>query len=555
MVSKGAQRNQAHIKDEQEGLSGTMTASITGDSVKDNRKLTKNEKRRIKNKMPKGSADPAPIQTSNSVYDDLNVAIEYVDADVNKEISNSGLESYLIDEFKEIFEKFSSKNNTANISALTLSSNSAGITSEGKAAALDDNDNEASGSAVQLSKKKLKLLSRFSVAELKQLVSRPDVVEAHDVTAQDPKLLVFLKAYRSTVPVPRHWCHKRKYLQGKRGIEKPPFALPEFIAETGITKIRDSLLELEAIKKSRAKARDRVLPKMGKIDIDYQVLHDAFFKFQTKPKLSVMGDLYYEGKEFEVSLSSKKPGKLSADLMTALGMVETTLGTTPPPWLLNMQRYGPPPSYPSLKVPGLNSPIPTGASFGYAPGQWGKPPVDEHGRPLYGDVFGLLSGVSDISDDLDKKSRWGEVTIFEEEGVEEDEEEDEEEEDEDGETASGMATPSTLDGMSSVVTGLQTPDTIDLRKRGGAETPQEGARPVKELYTVLSEKNQSIQSQFFGTDRTYALPAAGEEDVSDSAQVSESEKEGKRSSTTGKRKERVESAANASVKRAKEFKF
>jgi hypothetical protein len=51
------------------------------------------------------------------------------------------------------------------------------------------------------------------VAELKQLVSRPDVVEAHDVTAADPRLLVYLKAYKNTVPVPRHWCHKRKYLQ------------------------------------------------------------------------------------------------------------------------------------------------------------------------------------------------------------------------------------------------------------------------------------------------------------------------------------------------------
>ena len=34
---------------------------------------------------------------------------------------------------------------------------------------------------------------------------------------------------RNTVPVPRHWCFKRKYLQGKRGIEKPPFDLPDFI--------------------------------------------------------------------------------------------------------------------------------------------------------------------------------------------------------------------------------------------------------------------------------------------------------------------------------------
>ncbi|RZS15562.1 hypothetical protein BHM03_00047405 [Ensete ventricosum] len=40
-------------------------------------------------------------------------------------------------------------------------------------------------------------------------------------------------------------------------------------------------------------------------------------------------------------------------------------------------RYGPPPSYPHLKIPGLNAPIPPGASFGYHPGGWGKPPVDE----------------------------------------------------------------------------------------------------------------------------------------------------------------------------------
>jgi len=47
-----------------------------------------------------------------------------------------------------------------------------------------------------------------------------------DVTAADPKLLVHLKSYRNTVPVPPHWSQKRKYLQAKRGIEKPPFELP-----------------------------------------------------------------------------------------------------------------------------------------------------------------------------------------------------------------------------------------------------------------------------------------------------------------------------------------
>lgn len=40
----------------------------------------------------------------------------------------------------------------------------------------------------------------------------------------------------------------------------------------------------------------------------------------------------------------------------------------PPPWLVNMQRYGPPPSYPNLKIQGLNAPIPEGATYGYHPG-------------------------------------------------------------------------------------------------------------------------------------------------------------------------------------------
>lgn len=60
----------------------------------------------------------------------------------------------------------------------------------------------------------------------------------------------------------------------------------------------------------------------------------------------------------------------------------------PPPWLFNMQRFGPPPSYPALKIPGVNAPIPPGAQYGMHLGGWGKPPLDEFGRPLYGDVFG-----------------------------------------------------------------------------------------------------------------------------------------------------------------------
>ena len=44
----------------------------------------------------------------------------------------------------------------------------------------------------------------------------------------------------------------------------------------------------------KQKMREKVRPKMGKIDIDYQKLHDAFFRYQTKPRMTIHGDLYYE---------------------------------------------------------------------------------------------------------------------------------------------------------------------------------------------------------------------------------------------------------------------
>nr|GME00746.1 splicing factor 3B subunit 2 [Ipomoea batatas] len=234
----------------------------------------------------------------------------------------------------------------------------------------DNQQKEKSG----ISNKKKKLQRRMKIAELKQICFRPDVVEVWDATASDPKLLVFLKSYRNTVPVPRHWY---TVIEGKRGIEKQPFQLPDFIAATGIEKIRQSYNEKEDSKKLKQKQRERMQPKMGKMDIDYQ--------YQTKPKLTSHGDLYYEGKEFEVKLREMKPGTLSHELKEALGMPEGD----PPSWLINMQ-IGPPPSYPHLKIPGLNAPIPPGSKFGYHAGGSGKPPVDEYGRPLYGDVFGVL---------------------------------------------------------------------------------------------------------------------------------------------------------------------
>ncbi|VDM33668.1 unnamed protein product [Hydatigera taeniaeformis] len=353
----------------------------------------------------------------------------------------------------------------------------------------DDDDDDADGNKEQpLSKKKLKLLNRPSVASLKQAAARPDVVEMWDVCAKDPMLLVYLKSYRNTVPVPKHWCAKRKYLQGKRGFEKPPFRLPEFIARTGIMEMRQTVSDKDAEKSLKTRMREKIRPKIGKVDIDYRKLHDAFFKYQTKPKLTSHGDLYYEGKEFEVKLKEKKPGNLSDELRTALGLpTGPNADRYPPPWLIAMQRYGPPPSYPNVVIPGLNAPIPPGCAFGYHPGGWGKPPVDEMGRPIYGDVFGNggnMAGVpppppptggpaepeEPVISGLGKSGLWGELESDEEEEEEEDEsEEDEDKTGEAGEGAEGEAV-----GLTGPPTEMIQPIekvSIDL---GGLVTPASG---------------------------------------------------------------------------------
>lgn len=374
----------------------------------------------------------------------------------------------------------------------------------------------------------MKKIQRLTVAELKQLVKKPEAVEWWDVTATDPRLLVSLKSYRNTVPVPAHWSQKRKYLQGKRGIEKPPWELPgkkkyynrvcigcksltmlfyiiDFIKDTGIMEMRDAVKEKESAAGLKSKMKEKVAPKMGKLDIDYQKLHDAFFRFQTRSKYTMHGELYYEGKEFETKLKEQKPGQLSEELKEALNMPPLA----PPPWLINMQRYGPPPSYPSLKIAGLNAPIPEGAQWGYHPGGWGRPPVDEYNRPLYGDVFGVTqpnAAPAEYVETVDKKL-WGELESEDEYEEEEEESEEEEEEEEAGEEeeaegtdlADGLVTPS---GMTSIASGLETPDHIELRKdriRDEDEGP-------KQLYQVLPEVQKNITG-FMGSQHGYDLTA------------------------------------------------
>ncbi|XP_061482101.1 splicing factor 3B subunit 2-like, partial [Rhineura floridana] len=241
-----------------------------------------------------------------------------------------------------------------------------------------------------------------------------------------------------------------------------------------------------------------------RVSIDYQKLHDAFFKWQTKPKLTIHGDLYYEGKKFETQLKEKKPGDLFHELRIALGMpVGPNAHKVPPPWLIAMQHYGPPPSYPNLKIPGLNSPIPEGCSFGYHTGGWGKPPVDETGKPLYGDVFGTNAAEFQTKEEEIERTPWGELEPSDEESSEE-EESDEKKPDETGfitPADSGLITPG---GFSSVPTGMEALELIELRKKkieeamDGSETPQ--------LFMVLPEKRTTtVGGAMMGSTHIYDM--------------------------------------------------
>ena len=240
----------------------------------------------------------------------------------------------------------------------------------------DDDD------AARRSKKELRRAGRLTVAQLKQSVAHPELVEVHDPNSREPHLLIDLKATHNAVTIPQHWCQKRKYLSMKKASTKPPFELPSFIAELGVGRTRKAFLDREADKKER-RAAGGVRTKITRVDIRYDEYERAFRK-PARPPLSEFGEMYYEGREKETKNKFARPGQVSQRLRNALGMPEGY----PPPWLIGMQKYGPPRSYPNLKVPGLTSPLPIGAQWGYHPGGWGKAPVDERGNPLYGDVFG-----------------------------------------------------------------------------------------------------------------------------------------------------------------------
>lgn len=151
---------------------------------------------------------PPPPLSATLVFTASLRQIEYV-ADDSSVLDGAQMDAASLEEFKQIFERFTKVADEASgaaadaaeaeaAAAAAAAAATAAAAAKGKkaGAAEDEEDSDEEGAGPRLSRKARKLKSRLSVAELKQLVQRPDVVEAHDVTAADPRMLVFLKVCR-----------------------------------------------------------------------------------------------------------------------------------------------------------------------------------------------------------------------------------------------------------------------------------------------------------------------------------------------------------------------
>ncbi|KAJ2449372.1 hypothetical protein GGI03_007102, partial [Coemansia sp. RSA 2337] len=222
--------------------------------------LSANKRRKKKTRKEKQAADEERSNLLAQLYADKPEQILPTDVKIEYVEQQPSLENTEFAEYSAVFSQFATnaarsfganedededkgnargESDVANAVVKAVESRPDGdIASDEESDASDaDKDGET---AQQRSSRKQKKRSRISVAELKQVAPRPEVVEWTDVSARDPGLLVALKATRNTVPVPIHWSQKKKYLQYKRGMEKPPFDLPDFIKATGIMEMREA---------------------------------------------------------------------------------------------------------------------------------------------------------------------------------------------------------------------------------------------------------------------------------------------------------------------------
>lgn len=339
------------------------------------------------------------------------------------------------------------------------------------------------------SKRKLRKIAKPSLSELKKSAVYPEVIEWYDCDAQYPTLLVKIKSSKNVVPVPAHWQTKREYLSGRSLLEKRPFELPDIIKQTDIEVMRKTIPGEEDGQDDpslKQISRARIQPKLGSLDMDYKKLHDVFFKLGARWKPDILlpyGDEYYENrnlydeaiwKKYE---REKRPGTISSKLREIMGISEGQL----PPWCSKMKAAGMPPSYPNLKIAGLNWGIEN--LNGEVYGVLDKPETAKSPSSLFGTIISLDDEPSAIEE---SDTRQESVLV------------------EPAEQKIEPAESTMIDDERK-----QSIQTLDTPLPAEANVPRESSSAPKTLYTVLKEK--VVDGAAVDQGPAYVMPGAAEE--------------------------------------------
>jgi splicing factor 3B subunit 2 len=132
------------------------------------------------------------------------VAAPGVDVDGHVNVDDNEFDFGNLPEFSKVFQRFREPQEDT------------GVKHQEKEQVLweEDNDNipdeEAEQAAPRKSKKQRKRENKLSVAELKAMARKPEMVEWTDADSSDPRLLLSIKSHRNVVPVPAHWSLKRE---------------------------------------------------------------------------------------------------------------------------------------------------------------------------------------------------------------------------------------------------------------------------------------------------------------------------------------------------------
>ncbi|VEU19336.1 DEKNAAC100665 [Brettanomyces naardenensis] len=438
-----------------------------------------------------------PIEPQHTIDDNIPIEVETVS---DREDLPDGISAI----YKEVFDKFHALESRENgddqieegeTSEKVASKDEEALTSsKGKLMDSDDTSEDENDSGLELqvedssagesklSKRQFRKKFQIPLAILKAETRHPEYVEWMDADSPDPRLLVYIKTQHNVVPIPEHWTTNRGFLASKKNtMDRPPFELPSFIQSTGILDMRDASGEAEDRLKQRM--RERVQPKMGQLDLDFNKLYDAFFKYQTKPELLGYGELYREGMQDtehinEYRASKYRPGQMSDELQKALGM---RTGSEAPPWVGRMKVIGPPPSYPYMRV-GEDGIV----SF-----------IDEDAK--------RVKNVGVVED----RGVYGQLEADEEEDEDEDEDEEEDEEGEE-EKREREHKHFDTDVMLETYGGEMNEE---LRKESETKTaelkePENEGSP--KLYTVLKEKMSGEHGSIYGSE-TLAYEMGSEE--------------------------------------------